>query len=59
MTLNSQVAALLERVARSPLPPYHSVPAHIARRIYRDTRAVLAPRPPQVADVRLDRKSVV
>ena len=53
MKLDSQVAALLERVARSRLPLYHTVPAHVARRIYRDTRAVLAPRPPQVADVRL------
>ena len=53
MKLDSQVAALLERVARSSLPHFHTVPAHVARRIYRDTRAVLAPRPPQVADVRL------
>ena len=53
MKLNSQVAALLERVARSPLPPYHTVPAHVARRIYRDTRAALAPRPPPMPDVRL------
>jgi acetyl esterase len=48
-----QVAALLERVARSPLPPYHTVPAHVARRIYRDTRAVLAPRAPDLAETRL------
>jgi acetyl esterase len=53
MSLHPQVAALLERVARSPLPPYHSVPAFVARRIYRDTRAALAPRPPEVAEVRL------
>jgi acetyl esterase len=53
MSLHPQVAALLERVARSPLPPYHTVPAHVARRIYRDTRAVLAPKPEPVADVRL------
>jgi len=53
MKLSSQVAALLERVARSPLPPYHSVPAHVARRIYRDTRAALAPKAPPLADVRL------
>jgi len=53
MSLHPQVAALLERVARSPLPPYHTVPAFVARRIYRDTRAVLAPKPPQVADVKL------
>jgi acetyl esterase len=29
------------------------VPAHIARRIYRDTRAVLSPKPPEVAEARL------
>jgi acetyl esterase len=54
MSLHPQVAALLERAARSPLPPYHAVPAHVARRIYRDTRAVLSPPPPPVADVRLN-----
>jgi acetyl esterase len=54
MSLHPQVAALLERAARSPLPPYHAVPAHVARRIYRDTRAVLAPPPPAVAEVRLN-----
>ena len=53
MSLHPQVAALLERIARSPLPPYHSVPAFVARRIYRDTRSALAPRPPEVAEVRL------
>jgi acetyl esterase len=47
------VAALLERVARSPLPPYHSVPAFVARRIYRDTRSALAPRAPEIAEARL------
>jgi acetyl esterase len=53
MKLNSQVAALLERVARSPLPPYHTVPAFVARRIYRDTRAALAPKAPEIAETRL------
>jgi acetyl esterase/lipase len=48
-----QVAALLERVARSPLPPYHTVPPFVARRIYRDTRSVLAPKAPHLAEVRL------
>ena len=38
-----QVVAVLERVARSPLPLYHTLPPFVARRIYRDTRAVLAP----------------
>jgi acetyl esterase len=53
MSLHPQVTALLERVARSPLPPYHTVPAFVARRIYRDTRAVLAPKRPEVPEVRL------
>ena len=53
MNVHPQIAALLERVARSPLPPYHTVPAHVARRIYRDTRAVLAPKAPELAEVRL------
>ncbi len=53
MSLHPQVAALLERVARSPLPPYHSVPAFVARRIYRDTRAALAPTAPQMPETRL------
>jgi acetyl esterase len=53
MSLHPQVAALLERAAKSPLPPYNEVPAHVARRIYRDTRAALSPKPPEVAEARL------
>src|ERR671919_760172 len=53
MPVHPQVAALLKRVARSPLPLYHTVPPFVARRIYRDTRAVLSPPPPQLAEVRL------
>jgi acetyl esterase len=53
MSLHPQVIALLERVARSPLPPYHTVPPFVARRIYRDTRAVLSPPPPPLAEIRL------
>jgi len=53
MSLHPQVVQLLERVAKSPLPLLHEVPAHVARRIYRDTRAALAPKPPEVAEVRL------
>ncbi len=51
--VHPQVAALLERAARSPLPPYHTVSPFVARRIYRDTRAALAPKAPAVGDVRL------
>src|SRR2546426_4351755 len=53
MSVPPQVQALLERVARSPLPPYHTVSPFVARRIYRDTRAVLAPKAPELAEVRL------
>jgi len=53
MSVHPQIATLLERVARSALPAYHSVPAFVARRIYRDTRSVLAPKPPEIAETRL------
>jgi acetyl esterase len=53
VSLHPQVALLLERAAKSPLPPYYEVPAHIARRLYRDTRSVLAPKAPEVAEARL------
>jgi acetyl esterase len=53
MSLHPQIATLLERAARSPLPPYHAVPAFVARRIYRDTRAALAPKSPEIAEARL------
>jgi len=46
MSLHPQVAALLERVARSLLPPYRTVPAFVGWRIYRDTRSALAPQAP-------------
>lgn len=53
MSLHPQVAELLERAAKSALPPFYEVPAHVARRIYRDTRAALSPQPPEVAEARL------
>jgi len=53
MPLHPQVAALLERAAKSPLPPYHDVPPAVARRLYRDTRAALTPDPPPVESVQL------
>jgi len=53
VSLHPQVAALLERASKSPLPPYYEVPAHVARRIYRDTRAALSPKPPEVAESKL------
>jgi acetyl esterase len=53
LSLDPQVRALLDRAARSPLPAYHTVPPFVARRIYCDTRAALAPEAPALADVRL------
>jgi len=53
MPLHPQVAELLMRAARSALPPYHTVSAPVARRIYRDTRAILAPKAPELPEVRL------
>ena len=53
MPLHPEVAELLLRAARSPLPPYHTVCAPVARRIYRDTRAVLAGKAPELPEVRL------
>jgi acetyl esterase len=53
MPLHPQVAELLLRAARSPLPPYHTVSAPVARRIYRDTRAILSPKAPELPEVRL------
>jgi acetyl esterase len=53
MSLHPQVAALLERASKSPLPPYYDVPPAVARRLYRDSRAPLTPDPPAVESVRL------
>ncbi|HTQ77738.1 MAG TPA: alpha/beta hydrolase [Burkholderiales bacterium] len=51
--LHPQVAALLERAKKSPLPPYYEVPPAVARRLYRDTRGALTPDPPAVESVQL------
>lgn len=51
--VHPQVAALLERVQKSPLPAFYQVPPHVARRIYRDTRAATSPAAPEVAEARL------
>jgi acetyl esterase len=48
-----QVEAILARAARSPLPAYHTVSPFVARRIYRDTRAALAPAAQAVSEARL------
>lgn len=51
--LHPQVAVLLERVAKSPLPQYFTVPPHVARRIYHDTREATLPPSPPVAEEKL------
>ena len=51
--LHPQLAALLEKAAKSPLPPYQEVPPVVARRLYRDTRGPLTPDPPPVESTQL------
>ena len=51
--LHPQAAALLERAAKSPLPTLDAVPAFVARRLYRERCAVVAPKAPEVAKVQL------
>lgn len=53
MSLHPQIVQVLERAKKSPLPQPWEVPPHVARRIYRDTRAALAPKAPEVAAVSL------
>jgi len=53
VSVHPQVQAVLERIARSPLPAHYTVPAHVARRIYRDTRGALAPAAPAGVEARL------
>ena len=48
------MAILLERVARSKLPPYHEVPPAVARRLYHDTRAATSPPAPEMGAVALE-----
>ena len=52
-SLHPQVAELLERAAKSPLPPFYEVPPAVARRFYRDVRGALTPDPPAVESVHL------
>jgi acetyl esterase/lipase len=53
MSLHPQVVQLLERAKKSPLPQPWQTPPHVARRIYRDTRAALSPKAPEVASAAL------
>lgn len=53
MSIHPQVAVLLERVARSRLPPYQDVPPAVARRLYHDTRVATSPPAPEMGSVSL------
>ncbi|MBE0615867.1 MAG: alpha/beta hydrolase [Burkholderiales bacterium] len=52
MPVDRQMQSVIERAARSALPPYYSVSAAEARRLYKETRAVLSPPVPEVDAVR-------
>jgi len=52
MPVDPQMQGVIERAAKSGLPPYCSVSAAEARRMYKDTRAALYPGVPEVAAVR-------
>ena len=52
MPVDPQMQAVIERVAKSALPPYYSVSVVEARRLYKETRAALSPPVPAVAAVR-------
>ncbi len=52
MPVDRQMQAVIERAAESGLPPYHAVGAVEARRLYKETRATLAPPVPEVGAVR-------
>ena len=50
--LDPQARAVLERAAASGAPPLYALSIEETRRVYRETRAALAPTPPRVAEVR-------
>lgn len=52
MPVDPQMQAVIERAAKSGLPPYYSVSAVEARRLYKETRAALSPPVPDVEAVR-------
>jgi acetyl esterase len=52
MPVDPQMQRVIERVAKSALPPFYTVGAEEARRLYKETRAVLSPPVPEVGEVR-------
>ncbi len=52
MPVDPQMQAVIERAAKSGLPPYYTLSAAEARRLYKETRAILGPAVPDVAESR-------
>jgi len=52
MPVDPQMQGVIERVAKSALPPFYAVSADEARRLYKETRAALSPPAPAVEAVR-------
>ena len=52
MPVDPQMRAVIERAAKSALPPYYTVSADEARRLYKETRAVLSSPAPEVDEAR-------
>jgi acetyl esterase len=52
MPVDPQMQRVLERIAQSGLPPFCTVSAGEARRLYKETRAVFAPPVPAAGEVR-------
>src|SRR5207237_9115739 len=50
--LGPQARPLIERIAGSGAPPLHTLSPGEARRVYRESRAALAPAAPHVAEIR-------
>ena len=52
MPVDPQMQGVIERINNSGLPPFYSVSAHEARRLYKEARAFLSPPAPGVEAVR-------
>ena len=52
MALDPQMQRVLKRIAKSALPPFSTVSADEARRLYKEGRAALSPPVPEVGEVR-------
>lgn len=52
MPIDPQMQAVIERVSKAGLPPFHTLSAVEARRLYKETRGALAPPVPEAGAVR-------